>query len=199
MEQPEGFIEHGFEDHIWELQRGLYDMKQGGQVWNKTRNSQLVDWGFTRLNCEYCVYYHHDPDGIVVVAIHVDDFFMLRSSKLSLLKFREQLQTRWQISDRGPAHFHIGIAIEHDCVNRTIALSQVALIDRIISQFSLFDAHPISTPFEPGLRLSKANSPQTNEEHADVARLPYHKLIIEIARTSIAQGQEGSAILVETY
>ena len=30
MEQPKGFIEHGFEDHVWELQCSLYGMKQGG-------------------------------------------------------------------------------------------------------------------------------------------------------------------------
>ena len=154
-------------------------------MWNKTLNSQLVDWGFTRLDCEYCVYYCHDSDGIVVVAIHVDDFFMLGSSKLSQLKFKEQLQTRWQISDGGPARFHIGITIEHDRANRTITLSQVALIDCIILQFGLSDTHPISTPLEPSLCLSKANSPQTNEEHADVAHLPYHKLIGSLMYLSI--------------
>lgn len=93
MEQLEGFIEPGFKDHVWELQRDLNGMKQGSWVWNKTLNSQLVDWGFTCLDCKYCVYYHHDSNGIVVVAIHVNDFFMLGNSKLALSMFKQQLQT----------------------------------------------------------------------------------------------------------
>ena len=185
MEQPEGFVEPGFKDHVWELQCSLYGMKQGGWVWHKTLNSQLVDWGFTRLDCEYCVYYRHDSNGIVVIAIHVDDFFMLGNSKLALSMFKQQLQTQWQISDGGPAHFHIGIAIERDRGAHTIALSQVALIDRIILQFGLSDAYPVSTPFEPGLRLSKVDSPKTDDKHAAVTCLPYRELIGSLMYLSI--------------
>ena len=93
--------------------------------------------------------------------------------------------TQWQILDRGPAHFHISITIERDRANRTITLSQVTLIDHIVSQFSLSDTHPISTLLEPGLCLSKANSPQTNEECADVAHLPYRELIRSLMYLSI--------------
>ena len=53
MEQPEGFVEPGFEDHVWELQRGLYGMKQGGLVWNKTLNDAMIAWGFARLKSEH--------------------------------------------------------------------------------------------------------------------------------------------------
>ena len=110
---------------------------------------------------------------------------MLSSTKPALAKFKDQLQTCWQISDGGPAHFHISIAIKHDHSTQTIALSQTALIDHIILQFGMLDAHPISTPFEPGLHLSKTESPKTDEECADIARLPYHKLIGSLMYLSI--------------
>jgi hypothetical protein len=54
MNQPEGFIEPGFEDHVWELQKGLYSMKQGGLVWNRTLNDAMLSWGFIRLKSEHC-------------------------------------------------------------------------------------------------------------------------------------------------
>ena len=177
MEQPEGFIKLGYEDHVWELQHGLYGMKQGGHVWNKTLHNQLMAWSFTCLDCEYCVYYHHDTTGIVVLAIHIDDFFMLGDSKSTLSQFKTQLQTHWQISDGGPAHFHIGIVIERDRAARTIALSQMALIDRIVSQFSLADAHPIATPLEPKCYLSKATSPSSNNDRAVMSKTLYCELV----------------------
>jgi hypothetical protein len=97
MEQLEGFVEPGFEDCVWELQCGLYETKQGGCVWNKMLYAQLVDQNFTHLDCEYCVYYRHDSMVTVILAIHVDDFFMLGNSKNALTQFKAQLQTHWQI------------------------------------------------------------------------------------------------------
>ena len=46
MEQPEGFVEPGHKDWVWELQKGLYGMKQSGQVWNETLHSQMTNWKF---------------------------------------------------------------------------------------------------------------------------------------------------------
>jgi hypothetical protein len=57
MEQPEGFIETGKEDWVWELQKGLYGMKQGRLVWNQTMNDVMLSGGFQRLKCEHCIYY----------------------------------------------------------------------------------------------------------------------------------------------
>jgi hypothetical protein len=57
MEQLPGFKEPGFEDHVWELQKGLYGLKQGSRIWNRTMNKAMINWGFTHLSCEYCIYY----------------------------------------------------------------------------------------------------------------------------------------------
>jgi hypothetical protein len=57
MEQPEGFVKQGKEDWVWELQKGLYSMKQGRLVWNQTMNDAMISWGFTCLECKHCIYY----------------------------------------------------------------------------------------------------------------------------------------------
>jgi hypothetical protein len=178
MEQPEGFVEAGFEDHVWELQRGLYGMKQGGLVWNRTMNQAMLTWGFTRLKCEHCIYYRRTDAGILLVAIHVDDFFTIGSSKSVITDFKSQLRTKWTVSDLGEARFCLGIALERDRSTRTINLSQTALIDRVVKQFGLKDAVPVSTPMEPGLQLSrKHHAPTTSDEKTLMARTPYRSLV----------------------
>ena len=57
MEQAEGFAESRKEDWVWQLQCGLYGMKQSGWIWNKTMNKALLSWGFKRLSVDSCVYY----------------------------------------------------------------------------------------------------------------------------------------------
>ena len=44
MEQPVGFEELGKETWVWELQCGLYGMKQSGCIWNQTLNTQMITW-----------------------------------------------------------------------------------------------------------------------------------------------------------
>jgi hypothetical protein len=153
-------------------------MKQGSLVWNRTLNQAMLSWGFTRLKCEHCIYFRHMDAGTLLVAVHVDDFFTIGSTKGIVSAFKDQLRTKRTISDLGEARFCLGIAIERDRVTRTIRLSQCALIDRIVTQFGLKDAAPITTPMEPGLHLSRRlHAPSSDTERDLMARTPYRSLV----------------------
>lgn len=178
MHQPEGFLEAGKEDWVWELQKGLYGMKQGGLVWNRMMNDAMLAWGFTHLKCEHCIYYCNTPDGILLVAVHVNDFLTVGSTKSAITNFKAELRTKWSVSDLGEARFCLGITLERDWPNRTISLSQTALIDRIITQFGLTTAMPVSTPMETGLHLSRrTHSPSTDAQCELMARTLYRSLV----------------------
>jgi hypothetical protein len=178
MEQPDGFPEPGFEDHVWELQKGLYGMKQAGRIWNRTMHARLVELGFVRLPCEYCLYLRQSPSGTILTGIHVDDFICIASDAAENARFKLQLKEAWQIADLGEAKFCIGIMIERDRSTRSAFLSQTALIDRIITQFGMKDAHPASTPMDSSLKLSRReHSPLTDEDKLVAASLPYRSLV----------------------
>ena len=59
MAQPEGFWKEGMEDYVWCVEKGIYRMHQAGRIWNKTMHAKMISWGFSRLDCEYCVYVCH--------------------------------------------------------------------------------------------------------------------------------------------
>ena len=128
-------------------------MKQSGRIWNKTLNDQLIQWGFARLGCEPCIYFHKTATGTTIVAIHVDDFLLISSSTDENDRFKGQLRSTWAISDLGTARFVVGIAVQWNRTQKTVYLSQTALIDKIIQSFGQKDAAPVSIPMEPGLRL----------------------------------------------
>jgi Reverse transcriptase (RNA-dependent DNA polymerase) len=175
MEQPTGYEEPGKEDWVWELQKGLYGMKQGGRVWNRTLHAAMVEWGFKRLECEYCIYYRKTEHGTIITGIHVDDFLSIASDKAENERFVNQLRDKWKIADLGEPTFCVGIAIERNHMERTVALSQIVLIDRVIAQFGLKDAYPVSTPMDPGLKLRRLIL--TPEEKLLLSRLPYRSLV----------------------
>lgn len=178
MEQPEGFEEPGKEDFVWKLQRGLYGMKQAGRIWNKTMNDAMLSWGFTQLSCESCIYYRKNATGIVISAVHVDDFLSISSSLAANEEFKGEMKKIWTISDLGEVKHIVGIAVSRDRIARTVSLSQTALIDRIIAQFGQADAHPAAVPMDPGLKLRRPD--RTKFSRADIealSKLPYRSLV----------------------
>jgi len=154
MKQLKGFEEKGKEDQIWALQKGLYGLPQGSRIWNKAMHKGMVGLDFTRIKCEYCLYFHKTKDGIILVGIHVDGFFLAASHLAQVSQFKIELASIWEISDLGEAKFCVGIAITRDLTNHYIYLSQTALIDKILSSFNMTDCNAVSTPMEAGLTLS---------------------------------------------
>ncbi|TFY52252.1 hypothetical protein EVJ58_g10120 [Rhodofomes roseus] len=180
MEQPKGFEEPGKESWVWELVRGIYGTKQGGRTWNDTLNEYLLSIGFTRLSCEHCIYYRTNERGTVLTGVHVDDFLLTASTSAAKEEFKEELRRKWAIADLGEARFCIGIQIDRDRASRSVAVSQTALIDKIIKEFRMDgpDCAPMSTPMDAGLRLSRTmHAPKTQDEKDRASRLPYRSLI----------------------
>jgi hypothetical protein len=146
----------------------------------------MLAWGFTRLKSEHCIYLRRTSAGTLLIAVHVDDFFTVSSSKQALTEFKTELRTKWQVAELGDAHFCLGIAIERDRDAHTISLSQTALIDRIVTQFGLKDAVPCAVPMEPGLRLSRRDhSPRNDTERDLMTRTPYRSLVGSLMYLSI--------------
>jgi hypothetical protein len=178
MKQPKGFKAEGKKDHIWELLKRLSGLPQGSCIWNKTMNTEMASLGFTRISCEYCLYFQETESGSVLTGIHIDDLLMAVSSLLEASSFKAELSSIWEIKDLGEAKFCVGVAIEGDLTDHHIYLSQTALIDKILEQFNMIDCNPVSTPMESGLVLSHhSNITLMAEQEQELQDLPYRQLV----------------------
>ena len=180
MEQPPGFAQSGKEAHVWELHRGLYGMRQSSRIWNRALNASFLSWGFSRSECEWCVYTRRSDTGDTsIVAVHVDDMLATSSSRNEANRFRTELETTWQITALGEPKLVVGIALRRDRAKRTITLSQTALIDKIVSAYGQVDAKTASTPIAHGSQLLKPDPTiqQDETERERLATLPYRSLV----------------------
>jgi len=163
---------------MWRIEQGLYGMKQSRRIWNQTMNEQMISWGFTCLSCESCIYYRSSDSGTIVLAVHVDDFLSIVSNKEENEQFKNQMCNVWTISDLGAVHFVIGIAVTWDQPNQMVMLSQTALIDKIVAQFSQKNASPASVPMDPGLKLQCMDYKKLSREELDqITKLPFRSLV----------------------
>lgn len=174
MEQPKGFKEQEKEEWVWMIQWELYGMKQSGRIWNQTINKQMLSWGFTCLSCESCIYYRSSDSGTIISAIHADDFLSIASNKEKSECCKDQMHKVWTISDLGIIHFIVGIAVTWDWPNHSVMLSQTALINKIVSQFSQKNTSPAPLPMDPRLKLQCTDYKKLMHEELDqISKLTY--------------------------
>ena len=112
MEQPPGFAELDRKTHVWRLLRSLYGMHQSSHIWNRALHASFLSWGFSRSECEWCVYMRHSDDGEVsIVVVHVNDMAAISSSRAEADRFRVELESSYQITALGEPKLIVGIAI----------------------------------------------------------------------------------------
>ncbi|TFY74098.1 hypothetical protein EWM64_g9914 [Hericium alpestre] len=177
MEQPPGFAEPGKEDFICRLLKGLYGLKQGGRAWNLLFDSIMQELGYKRLDCEWCIYYRTHSSGRSIVVVHVDDMNVIADSKAEMARVKSELRSHFDIVELGPVSWLVGLAVARDRVARTVTITQTALVDSVITQFGLQDAHPVSTPLDPNVHLTHADCPSDDASRAEMSIIPYRELI----------------------
>jgi hypothetical protein len=177
MEQPPGFEDPHKPDHIWELLKGLYGMKQGSRIWNVEMNSAMEgEFGFRRASVDHCVYVKNSGKDYLAAAVHVDNTLAIASSKVLLDEFEASLRAKWEITS-GDASFILGIHLERDRPRRLIHLSQTALIDKLAQKHGQTSCRPVSTPMEHGAVVTLLDSPATSADQDASMHTKYRELL----------------------
>jgi hypothetical protein len=177
MEQPPGFEDPHKPDHVWELLKGLYGMKQAGRLWNAELNGAMEDdFAYHRVSVDHCLYVKRTDEDYAAAAVHVDDTLAIGTSVAVLDKLEADLRSKWEISV-GDASFILGIHIERDRPNRLIHLSQTALIDKLAAKHGQVNCRTASTPMEHGAVVTLRDSPVTQADKDAMADKPYRELL----------------------
>lgn len=137
---------------------------------------------------EWCVYRHVSDTDTTIFAVHVDDILCASSSKAENDRFKADLLSQWKISDLGPAKFALGIAISRDTSTKTISISQLAFIDRILERFHMSNSHPCDTPMIAGLQLRRPEKSSPVDPHIVewMKHTPYCELISGLNYLTVA-------------
>ena len=116
----------------------------------------------------------YSKDGVTIIPpIFIDDMTLASKSEAAILSFIMQLSQHFMIHDLGTTTQLLGIKIDRDRSKCFISLSQRQYCLDILDRFGMADYKPISTPMEPGLHLSRTQSPQNAQESAIMCQTPY--------------------------
>ncbi len=99
-----------------------------------------------------------------LVPLYVDDQIIACTSRSAADHVIAELGKRHKLHNMGPVKYILGVAVHRNRENRTIELSQETYIRKILDKFNMAGCSTKSTPLPEGMSLSRAHSPQTDEE-----------------------------------
>ena len=154
MEQPKGYEDHIFPDHVCYLHKSIYGLKQAPRAWFKRLSQQLIDFGFSKSKMDYSLFTYNSDTLRMFVLVYVDDIIITGSDNQAIHSFIDQLQTVFPIKDLGELSFFLGIEAIR---NQTgLHLRQTKYITDLLNSTYMLGARPLRCPSSSGSKLSSA-------------------------------------------
>ena len=174
MEHPEGFKVKSQEGLVCKLKKSLYGLKQAPRQWYKKFDSFMIEQGYRRMTSDYCVFLKNFSGGdIIILLLYVDDMLIVGQDGDKISKLKQELSKSFSMKDLGPAKQIFGMNIIRDRENRKLWLSQEKYIEKILKRFNMEKANPVATPLASHFKLSSKQSPASEKEEEEMAKVPY--------------------------
>ena len=73
VEQPKGFEDPHFPNHVYKLKKALYGLKQAPRAWYERLTTFFVEKGYKRGGVDKTLFIKSFKSGITIAQIYVDD------------------------------------------------------------------------------------------------------------------------------
>ncbi|TFY51065.1 hypothetical protein EVJ58_g10757 [Rhodofomes roseus] len=165
MEQPEGWVVPGKEDHVCLLLKAIYGLKQASRQWNAKIHTSLLGLGFTRTYSDAGVYVYtrESGDHTCVVILYVDDLLLLGDSKPFIDSVKERLSREYQMTDLGAVQRFLGLRIHRERSTRKLFVDQEDYLETVLERFGMSNCKEARTPLPAGANLLSSTETATEE------------------------------------
>ncbi|KAL2240266.1 UNVERIFIED_CONTAM: Retrovirus-related Pol polyprotein from transposon TNT 1-94 [Sesamum indicum] len=147
MDQPENFTSVGEEQKVCHLQKSIYGLKQASQSWNIHFDEVIRGYDFIKNDFDPCVYKKVSGSSVAFLVLYVDDIFL------------------------------IGIKIIRDRSKRMLGMTQTSYVEKVLKRFKMKNSKRGFFPMRHRVKLSKKQSPKTDEELRKMFDIPYASVV----------------------
>ena len=156
------------------LKKALYGGRSSGALYQRDINKFLVDYGFTVNSADPTLYRLQRGSSVILMSLYVDDGACATNDQFLLQEFLANLGEKYDLSDKGPLNWHLGMKIVQDFATGEVSLTQTAYIDSVLALFGMTDCNASATPMIPHTYLSIHDSPAK----ADPKVVKYYQQLI---------------------
>ena len=153
MEQPQGFKDSTFPNHVCRLRKSLYGLKQAPREWYHKVSGQLLCLSFTGSKTDTSLFFLNS--GSIYVLIYVDEILILGPSSTHIGALVKSLNELFTLQDLGTASHFLGVEFR-PCINGYF-LTQGHYIASILKRLNMAHCKPLATPslvVTPTLKVS---------------------------------------------
>ena len=177
MQQPKGFVAKGKEKMVCKLKRSLYGLKQAPREWYHKFDAFMQSQGFRRSQVDHCMYTKKAGDGsLIILVLYVDDMLIVG----------KDIHGSFDMKDLGDANHILGMRILRKSSKGVLFLSQQEYISKVLQRFNMEGGKTIGVPLPPYLKLSAEDSPTSDDEKAEMAKVPYASAVGSLIYAMVA-------------
>ncbi|KAK4386119.1 Retrovirus-related Pol polyprotein from transposon RE2 [Sesamum angolense] len=164
IDQPEGFTVVEEEQKVCHLQRSIYGLKQASRSWNIRFDEVIWGYDFIKNDFDPCVYKKVSGSSVLFLVIYVVDILLIGNDIKMLGDTKAWLSTQFSIKDLGEASYILGIKIFRDRSKRILGMTQNSYVEKVLKRFKMEHSKRGFLPMRHRVKLSKKQSPKTDEE-----------------------------------
>ncbi|XP_038992978.1 uncharacterized protein LOC120116622, partial [Hibiscus syriacus] len=151
VEQPPGFEESKFPDHVLKLTKALYGLKQAPRAWYERLSNFLIEKGFSKGNVDTTLFLKHKGKDLLVAQIYVDDIIFGSTNDVLCQEFSKLMQSEFEMSMMGELSFFLGLQIKQR--KDGIFIYQAKYVKDMLMKFGLENGKPHDTPMSSSTKL----------------------------------------------
>ncbi|KAG8481294.1 hypothetical protein CXB51_026079 [Gossypium anomalum] len=153
IEQPPWYMKSGEEKKVLKLKKALYGLKQAPRAWNTRIDTYFKENGFKQCPYEHALYMKKNGGNMLFVALYVDDLIFMGNNGEMIQDFKSKMAQEFEMIDLGLMKFFLGLEVRQE--ETGIFVSREAYAKEILKKYKMAYCKPVSTPMEPGVKLSK--------------------------------------------
>ncbi|KAI3752880.1 hypothetical protein L2E82_24920 [Cichorium intybus] len=143
LDQPLGFVNSKFPNHVYKLDKALYGLHQAPRAWYETLTDHLLQHGYTRGTIEQTLFIKRQNSEQIVVQIYVDDIIFGSMSEALCKEFEQVMKKRFEMSSLGEMTMFLGLQVKQSSTG--ILLHQGKYVEDILEKFDFKDAKVANT------------------------------------------------------
>jgi hypothetical protein len=135
VEQPPGFEDSEYPNHVYKLSKALYGLKQAPRAWYECLRDFLITNGYKVEKADPTLFTKTIAKDLFVCQIYVDDIIFGSTNKSTCEEFSRIMIQKIEMSMMGELKYFLGFQV-----------SQTKYIQDILNKFGMKDAKPLKTP-----------------------------------------------------
>jgi hypothetical protein len=144
VEQPSGFKDEEYLNHVYRLHKALYGLKQAPRVWYECLRDFLIENGFRIGKVNSTLFTRKMGKNLFVCQIYVDDIFFVSTNASFCEEFSKIMTDRFEMSMMGELNYFLGFQIKQ--LKDGTFISQTKCPHDLLKKFGMDKAKPIKTP-----------------------------------------------------